>query len=454
MDSFKERVQASIVHNALFSTSSGILLALSGGPDSVALLRVLLELGYCPAAAHCNFHLRGSESDRDEQFVRNLCGLLGVKLYVAHFNTYDYARSHGISIEMAARELRYHYFDELRCREGFDVVAVAHHRDDSIETLLLNLIRGTGLKGLTGIQPKNGCVVRPMLEVGRADVLAYLRSLQQDYVTDHTNNETVCMRNKIRLQLLPLMKTINPSVCLTLQRMSERMLDVETWCSCTLQEARQRIGAPLPEEGLSACFDIAAIMREPAPRYVLFSLLHPYGFVPVQIDEIYMNMNMSRVTGSVFYARKWELLVNRGLILLKERDGIAEPKTYEVSAGIPIFLNGAKMEISELPLSGLQNIPRERTIAVLDADKLGSGLFVRRICNGDRFKPFGMKGSKLVSDYLTDCKRSLFQKRSQYVVCTKAGEIAWLVGERIAAPFAVDFQKTKRVLLFRWKAAL
>ncbi len=452
MDGFKEHVQASIERNALFSMSSGILLALSGGPDSVALLRVLLELGYSPAAAHCNFHLRGSESDRDERFVRNLCGLLGVKLYVTHFNTYDYAHEHGESIEMAARELRYNYFEELRHREGFDVVAVAHHRDDNIETVLLNLIRGTGIKGLTGIQPKNGAVVRPMLEVGRTDVLAYLRDLGQDYVTDHTNNETVCTRNKIRLQLLPLLKTINPSVDQTLQRMSERMLDVETWCSYTLLEARKRVEAPLPEAGISACFDISAIMHEPAPRYLLFSLLYPYGFVPAQIDEIYVNM--SRVTGSVFYAGKWALLINRGYMLLSECHEIAAPKTYEVSVGKPLFLNGGKMEINELLLSELQGIPRERNVAALDADKLGTGLFVRLVCNGDRFRPFGMKGSKLVSDYLTDCKRSLFQKRNQYVVCTKAGKIAWLVGERIAAPFAIDLQKTKRVLLFLWKGTL
>ena len=250
MNKFKERVQALIERKELFNKSGKILLGLSGGPDSVALLRVLQELGYSIAAAHCNFKLRGDESERDEQFVRRLCKDVGIRLYVTHFDTTNYAEEHGISIEMAARELRYSYFEKLRCQHGFDVIAIAHHRDDSVETMLLNLIRGTGIKGLTGIQARNGNIVRPMLEVGRADVMSYLQLLNQDYVSDHTNNETVYTRNKIRLKILPLMKEINPSIDVTLQLMSERMLDIENWCSSTLNEAKKRIENSEHEDGV------------------------------------------------------------------------------------------------------------------------------------------------------------------------------------------------------------
>ncbi len=449
MNKFKERVQALIERKELFNKSGKILLGLSGGPDSVALLRVLQELGYSIAAAHCNFKLRGDESERDEQFVRRLCKDVGIRLYVTHFDTTNYAEEHGISIEMAARELRYSYFEKLRSQHGFDVIAIAHHRDDSVETMLLNLIRGTGIKGLTGIQARNGNIVRPMLEVGRADVMSYLQLLNQDYVSDHTNNETVYTRNKIRLKILPLMKEINPSIDVTLQLMSERMLDIENWCSSTLNEAKKRIETSEHEDGVSACFCISAILREPSPRYLLFSLLYPYGFTPKQIDEIYSSM--TRSTGSVFYAGKWELLINRGYIMIACCQHTREVKTYCLNIGKPLLLDGKKIEVEELLFTDLHGIPRERNVAALDADKLGSDFFLRRVHVGDRFKPFGMKGSKLVSDYLTDCKRSLFQKRNQYVVCANTGEIAWLIGERIADTFAIDPQKTKRVMLFSWK---
>lgn len=449
MNKFKKRVQALIERKKLFNKSNKILLALSGGPDSVALLRVLLELDYSVAAAHCNFKLRGDESERDEQFVRQLCKGLNIKLYVTHFDTNNYAERHGISIEMAARELRYNYFENLRKKYGFDVIAIAHHRDDSVETLLLNLIRGTGIKGLTGIQPRNGYVVRPMLEVGRIDVLSYLHTLNQEYVTDHTNKETIYTRNKIRLEILPLMKEINPSIDTTLQLMSERMLDIRNWCSSTLKEAKKRVEAPVNEAGISACFCISAIMNEPSPKYLLYSLLYPYGFTPKQIDEIHSNM--TRSTGIVFYARKWELLINRGFIMIGHDYQTPKSKTYCISVGKPLILGENNLEVHELLFSELKEIPRERNVAALDADKLGTGYFVRPIQNGDRFKPFGMKGSKLVSDYLTDCKRSLFQKHNQHVVCASTGEIAWLIGERIAGTYAIDPQRTKRVILFSWK---
>ena len=449
MNKFKERVQSFIERKKLFVRADKILLGLSGGSDSVALLRVLLDLDYSIAAAHCNFKLRGEESERDERFVRCLCQDAGTRLYTTHFDTENYAEEHGISIEMAARELRYNYFESLRREYGFDVIAIAHHRDDSVETLLMNLIRGTGIKGLTGIQPRNGYIVRPMLEVGRADVLDYLRLLNQEYVTDHTNNETLYTRNKIRLEILPLMKEINPSIDVTLQLMSERMLDIEKWCSSTLNEAKQRVETQEHEEGVSVCFCVSAILREPSPKYLLFSLLYPYGFAPKQIDEIYANM--TRSTGSVFYTGNWELLINRDKMMIATRHHCSETKTYCLNIGESLLLDGKELKVQELLFADLQEIPRERNVAALDADKLGTDFFVRSIHDGDRFRPFGMKGSKLVSDYLTDCKRSLFQKRNQYVVCANTGEIAWLIGERIAGTYAINPQRTKRVMLFSWK---
>ena len=198
--------------NLISSHKEKLLVALSGGADSVALLRILLKLGYQCIAAHCNFWLRGKESLRDEEFVTQLCKELKVPLYKTNFDTFAYAKEKSISIEMAARELRYHWFYELKKTTNADSIAIAHHIDDNIETLLLNLIRGSGIKGLTGIPPRNQDIIRPLLCLYREEIEDYLKSIGQAFVTDSTNLETEYTRNKIRLNLLPLMEEINPSV--------------------------------------------------------------------------------------------------------------------------------------------------------------------------------------------------------------------------------------------------
>ena len=222
---FKRDVEKFIDQKSLFERRDKVLVALSGGADSVALLRVLHALGYQCECAHCNFHLRGEESNRDEAFVQQLCQKFDIPLHVTHFDTTDYAHTKRISIEMAARELRYQWFETLRQSIGASVIAVAHHRDDSVETFLLNLIRGTGINGLKGIAPKNGYVVRPLLQESRENILDYLQHLNQEYVTDSTNLQDEYMRNKIRLNLLPLMKELNPSVSESIAATTERLAD-------------------------------------------------------------------------------------------------------------------------------------------------------------------------------------------------------------------------------------
>ena len=208
----QNRVAQYIEKEKLFCLNDKVLVTLSGGADSVALLRLLLSMGYTCEAAHCNFHLRDKESDRDEAFVRRLCHESGVLLHIEHFDTIQYAAKKHISIEMAARELRYEWFETLRKQREASVIATAHHKDDSVETVLLNLIRGTGINGLLGIRPRNGNIVRPLLCLSREEIIAYLQYIDQDYVTDSTNLLDEYTRNKIRLNLLPLMKEINPSV--------------------------------------------------------------------------------------------------------------------------------------------------------------------------------------------------------------------------------------------------
>ena len=231
------KVENYIARHRLLTPGAKVLVALSGGADSVALLIALMKLGYRCEAVHCNFHLRGAESDRDEHFVQELCDSKGIRLNVTHFDTTAYAKENGISIEMAARELRYKLFEELRASSGAEAIAVAHHRDDSAETMLLNLIRGTGIKGLRGIRPKNGYIVRPLLCVGRTDILEYLKWRGEEYVTDSSNLTCDYTRNKIRLELIPLMAQINPSILETLAATASRVGECETIYSKAIEEA-------------------------------------------------------------------------------------------------------------------------------------------------------------------------------------------------------------------------
>ncbi|WP_347030861.1 tRNA lysidine(34) synthetase TilS, partial [Bacteroides intestinalis] len=237
----KKKIEQYIDQEKLFTREDKILVTLSGGADSVALLRLLLDMGYTCEAAHCNFHLRGDESVRDEMFVRELCLQLVVPLHVQHFQTMEEAEKRHISIEMAARELRYAWFEQLRLQQGADVIAVAHHKDDSVETLLLNLIRGTGINGLLGIRPKNGNIVRPLLCLDRKEITEYLQEIGQSYVTDSTNLQDEYTRNKIRLNLLPLMQEINPSVKESLLRTSEHLNDAALLYKKGIEEGKQKV---------------------------------------------------------------------------------------------------------------------------------------------------------------------------------------------------------------------
>ena len=284
---FGEKISDFIARHRLLERDKRYLVALSGGADSVCLLLVLRELGYSVEAAHCNFHLRGGESDRDEAFCESLCLQQNVPFHRTDFDTTDYARRHQISIEMAARELRYNYFNEIIENVGFQGVCVAHHADDNAETILLNLVRGTGLHGLTGMSPRRGRVLRPLLGVGRDEIVDYLRSKGQSYVTDSTNFHTDHVRNKIRLQVIPLLREINPSVVGELNLTARHLADAE----CVLNDALDRCKADFSADSSENSLFLSRILIpkllcQPSPAYALFHLLSPCGFNRSQMAEI------------------------------------------------------------------------------------------------------------------------------------------------------------------------
>jgi len=425
---YKKRIQHFIEENNLFAIKDKVLVALSGGADSVALLRVIISLGYTCECAHCNFHLRGEESNRDEEFVRSLCKELHIPLHIKHFETDSYAKEKHISIEMAARELRYAWFEELRKGIGASVIAVAHHRDDSVETFLLNLIRGTGINGLKGIQAKNGFIARPLLEISREDILNYLDYLKQDYVTDSTNLQDEYMRNKIRLNLLPIMKDMNPSIMESIQDTAQKLADVANIYN---KNRKEILRISIQQNNKEYILPIQTILNDLAPLTLLHEWLGKYKFNSSQIKDIYQCLKQEQ-SGKRFISNGWELLRDRELLILRQKEETE---------------NAPKISIETVETDNGFALKKDKHIACLDADKVVLPLEVRKWKKGDKFIPYGMKGQKKVSDYLTDKKFSLFQKEKQYVACSE-GKIIWLVGERSDDRFKIT-EKTKRALILK-----
>ena len=437
----KQRVSEYIRKRGLLKPEGHYLVALSGGADSVCLLLLLKQLDYSVEAIHCNFHLRGEESDRDESFCRQLCDEQQIKLHLVHFDTQAFAQLHKVSIEMAARQLRYRHFAQLCCDLQLQGVCVAHHQDDVAETVLMNLIRGTGIKGLSGIKPLQSMsfqlngqddstfhlpIIRPMLCVSRDEITDFLTQMGQTYVTDSTNLIPDVQRNKIRLQVLPLLREINPSVSRNIVETAENLAFADEYLD-------ERV-----EQDLFGMYDEITLMAAPNTfsipvsrvnsEYLLYRMLNPYGFTSVQIKQIYSRLDAP--TGTEYYSDTHILVFDRGRLLIEETEKkpfremrIPEEGTYMIS-------DDTKIKIERMPLEEGFQIPSASDVIAVDADKLQMPLTVRLAKEGDRFVPFGMKGSKLVSDFLTDQKLSLLEKRRQLVIADSTDKILWIVSRR------------------------
>ena len=439
-----EKFLMAVSEHQLLSPQRPTIVALSGGADSVALLLLLVQEGFPVVAAHCNFHLRGEESDRDERFVRELCHSYDIPLHIRHFDTSASAKEEGISIEMAARRLRYAFFEELRTTLGAEAIAVAHHRDDNNETLLLNLVRGTGLRGLSGMKWKNGHIVRPLLGVSRQEIVAFLKEKEQPYVTDSTNAETLYKRNKIRHELLPLLRELNPAIDEALSTTIEHLAEAELLYDERIKTYYAEGLLQSTPEGF--CIDLNQLKSSTAPSTLLHEALKDYGFNPATVANIYAHLDAQ--SGTLFEGADHLAVIHQGRLHV-ERRPVAFPETELPLSGEVQLPDGRRLYVRRCLRSELTEIPRSANTACLDADRLCGDLRCRRVTEGDRFKPFGMKGSKLVSDYLTDRKRSRLKKMKALAVCDEQG-IVWLVNERPSADHAVT-PETQHVLLLEWK---
>lgn len=412
------KVERYIEKHNLLNPNELYIVALSGGADSVALLLLLKNAHFNVHAAHCNFHLRGDESDRDEAFCVELCKGLGVELHRAHFDTREYAELHKVSIEMAARELRYKWFEQLRQDIGAAGICVAHHRDDSAETVLLNLVRGTGLRGLTGIQPRNGNILRPLLCVSRAEIETFLAEKGQKYVTDSTNWEADVQRNVVRLAVLPLLRRLNPAVVENIQRTAEN-----------LAEAQQVLNVTIAKINSNNILNLSDLEIYGSSEYLVFEWLKKYGFNGDQVRQI-LDAETGKIISS---ATGYDVLKDRGRLIVEPALQPFKPMRIP-EEGTYVLDEDKRFSVRKKPVY----VSKEPHIVTLDAAKIQFPLTIRRVEEGDWMQPYGMKGRKLLSDLMTDLKMTVFEKRRQLVVVDAKGAVLWLVGRRIAVFVSVS----------------
>ncbi len=490
----------------LLTPGGKYIIALSGGADSVSLLLVLKhlesELGITLEAAHCNFHLRGDESLRDEEFCKQLCRRLHVPLHLVHFDTHAYADLHHVSIEMAARDLRYAYFEQLRRDIHAHDICVAHHRDDSVETLLLNLVRGTGLRGLRGIQPRNAHIIRPLLSHSRQQIEQYLDALGESYVTDSTNLHNDVKRNKIRLNIIPLLRELNPSVSQSIFETSLRVTEAlkvfdeaiqrsiadvttppsgDTCRGCTCLKCTNQPVEKSPNQAVEKCpnqpllvhlrqvhplsncpnqpvenvttpqtqnskfktqnskliISVPRLKQQPSPEYTLHEILSPRGFTSAQIEQIYTSLD-TNPTGKIITSCTHELAFDRSTLILQPKTPTLLVRPMHIpETGTYVLSDNMKLKVETEECGDRYEPSRTADCASLDASDIKFPLTLRHIQPGDRFVPFGMTGTKLLSDYLTDRKKNIFEKRAQLVLTDAQQRILWLVGERTDNRFRI-----------------
>ncbi len=444
MDAFLHTVASYIERNSLLEAGKPVLVALSGGADSVALLIVLSRLGYKVTAAHCNFHLRGEESMRDERFVRDLCRRHCVELQVKDFDVPAYMQQHGASAEMACRELRYAWFEQLRKRTRSQAIAVAHHRDDNIETFMLNALRGTGIAGLTGMHPRQGNVVRPLLCVSRHDIEQFLKQNRQHYVTDSTNLENEALRNRLRNVILPDIDKQFPQARLTLTSTIANVLD----CYRLYQELTGRAKAQVCHDHTTG-FDIN-IERLLAYRHkltLLFEILKPCGFNHEQCEHVLSLVEGDGGVGRTFLSPAYMLVIGRDTIeVLPAGDNSAQH--YPIDLNCNSIAQPIALTVTQLPGKDFSpTMVNGRDTIALDAAVLQcKRVMLRHWHDGDRMAPYGMHGTKLVSDLFTNLKLGEREKRAAWLLEAE-GEILWVVGYRATSRFKVTAATTTCLIL-------
>ncbi|MEZ7928988.1 MAG: tRNA lysidine(34) synthetase TilS [Flavobacteriales bacterium] len=429
----KNKVQQFITEKSLFIREDKLILGISGGADSVCLMHVFLELGYSFELAHCNFNLREEESDADEYFVKDLAKEYQLKIHVKQFDTLVYAAENKISTQMAARDLRYAWFEKLRIKSSAKYLAIAHHANDDVETFFINLVRGSGLKGFLGIKEKNNAIVRPLLSVSRLEIEQYLKDRGLVFREDSSNASVKYLRNKIRHELIPLLAQMNPSIQQTVKD-EMRILDgVAQIYASKVEEVRKDL---TQEKNGIVQLEISALLALNPLHSYLYELLSAYGFYAVEA----ISKALQGQSGKQFFSSTHQLVVDRENIfisLLNKENEVFEITEKTISLVHPLEIN--------FKVIADKTIIYDNNIAQLDVDKLKFPLTLRKWKEGDKFMPLGMKKFKKLSDFFIDSKFSIIDKQEQWLLCSGV-DIVWVLGCRIDERYKLE-SNTKKVYI-------
>lgn len=413
--------------NTLLQDKDRVLLTISGGVDSVVMCDLFRRAGIEFGVAHCNFGLRGQDSENDEHFVRGLSRRLGVPLYVKKFDTANYARDEKISIQMAARELRYQWFDEIIKENDYACYATAHHIDDQIETFFINLLRGTGIAGLGGIPARQGSCIRPILFARKEDIEEYRQKNSLDYRIDKSNNSTRYLRNKIRHVLIPALEDISPEFRTVFSKNFEKLGDAGTIFKREIHSKRSGL-VRKNKDGSWSVFIDELINLHPLRLY-LFEILSQFDFSQSDIQNIILLLDQD-VSGKLFYSPTHKLLKDRDELIIHPIPDVPEKGVFYIEDEDAIITDPFELIIKREKLINTPDYSDDPYEAMFDLDRLEFPLVLRKWRTGDAFVPLGMSGMKKLSDYFIDEKFSLFEKESTWILLS-GDQICWIIGHRI-----------------------
>lgn len=430
-----------VQQNQLFRVSDNVLLTVSGGRDSVFMVHLFNEAKLNFGIAHCNFSLRGAESDEDEQFVRTLAGALGVPFFTTCFDTKHVAETRGISIQMAARELRYSWFEKIQTEHNYQYVATAHHLSDNTETILLNMVRGTGISGLHGIRPKRGNIIRPLLFLSRSEIDRYIQDHHIAYREDSSNASSKYARNKIRLKIIPPLEELNKDLDTTFLANSRRFAELEDFLNNEITRLRSTLFQEKKDGQI--CIPLAALKELKPAKLILFELLKPYGFNETIVDDLLACWDGQ--PGKRFHSADHLLILDRQQLILSKNAEHATTETQIEEDTVTVVWNNKKIRLSVANAADLQ-LNKNPNWAYFNRDLLQFPLRLRLWNKGDFFYPFGMKGKKKLSDFFTEKKIPLSEKGNIPVLVNGNGDILWIAGYRSDERYKIT-QQTKKVLI-------
>jgi tRNA(Ile)-lysidine synthase len=425
-----------ISENNLFRSDNRILLAVSGGIDSMAMAHLFLKLETKIGIAHCNFCLRDKESDKDEELVKSFSDKNGVPFYTRRFKTKEYSLKNGISVQMAARELRYTWFEKVRRDNGFDFVAVAHNLNDNIETLLINLIRGTGITGLSGMKPASEKIIRPLLFALRSDIEDYCSQARITFREDSSNAETRYTRNKIRHLVIPLLKEINPSIEETLTETAKKLAGTDEIVTDYVNGIRTQLSV---KNGETIIFNIEKLKGLRAGKALIFELFSPFGITGTTSGDLLTVIAGN--SGKQIFTKTHRLIRSRNeLIVIPIRT--KKQENYRINSPEDILMIPGIVSAGIVTRESGFKISDNQNIASIDYDLLKFPLLIRTWESGDYFFPLGMKKKKKLSDYFIDRKYSLADKEKA-ILLESGGCIVWIIGERLDDRFKVTESTTR-----------